>query len=374
MVLYDFKVILGPKAGKRTSLRLHETPSTFLLNGLGVTRSPEIFTPTRHYECPDHIYKTFQAYNTLRESQKELHFVEDYWSHGVMNWKLQQLLMYCLSTERLEFEGRSHESPTLPPADLAALPRPLRHAGSPHIYIGFQDTQTKRDYELEMTFASGVVFGDERWNIGLSIHYKRPEYVRHESKDCVLGMRAVQQARKECDGEESVDMYGIVTSGDIIQFHKLKDNGELQSSPVLYLTSDYSDPEKPRQILSTVWSYLREIIHLVQAKAPPPLVKFDGAGSRLPRPRRMFEIEPCWMRGRWRLAPDGTPIERADEQAGHETRRMMWWAVDPEVKGDIEVSPNVDDEVETSELESGDESFETVQDESNCSDADFIWV
>ncbi|KAL2832172.1 hypothetical protein BDW59DRAFT_157630 [Aspergillus cavernicola] len=343
----DFGVILGSGEGKWKRMLLHETPYPVLRECLGITRSLETFVPTQEYDCPSHLSGMIQDYDELRETQKTLPFTESYYGHEVMNWKPTTLLTSCLAAERLGLEERSPGSPQLPQPDFARLPRPLRYTHGAELYIGFRHKET--NCYLDMRTSYGIIFGDKKWNIGLTVHYTRPESVKWDIKTCVLGMRVIQLARKERDGEQNVDMYGIVTSGDIIQFHKLKDNGELQSSPVFLLTS--SGPDLPcSRALTSVWSYLREIVHVIQTRAPSPSVKLDGSSSPQRPVKRLFELERMIMRSRWRLTPDGKPIDGSDdERARREARYLQIAAPDP---GDVEL------ECENKAIRNGDNANE----------------
>ncbi|KAL4882187.1 hypothetical protein BJY04DRAFT_49970 [Aspergillus karnatakaensis] len=159
-------------------------------------------------------------------------------------------------------------------------------------------------------------------------------------------------------------MYGIVTSGDIIQFHKLKDNGDLLSSPVLLLSSEGSSSTCGRGIASA-WSYLREIMHILQIKASLPVDVPDPDKALLYHGKWRFEIKRMLMRSRWRLTADRNPIEDAEEaglskiQAGREARYLHIYKRDP---GDVELrGPLKDIEDEEWQIEGEDGQSESLE-------------
>ncbi|KAL2841310.1 hypothetical protein BJX68DRAFT_271188 [Aspergillus pseudodeflectus] len=115
--------------------------------------------------------------------------------------------------------------------------------------------------------------------------------------DCPQHLRVVQLTRKK-RGEKNLDVYGIVTSGDLLQFHKLNDAAEVQSSPVFLLTNEG---------LPAIWPYLREIIHAIQINAPAPLDP-NLVGDGVARPAR-FAIERSILLYSLEMNPDGTPRE-----------------------------------------------------------------
>jgi hypothetical protein len=128
-------------------------------------------------------------------------------------------------------------------------------------------------------------------------------------------------------------MYGIISSGDLIQIHKLSEIGELQSPSLMLLTAEG---------LPAIWNYLREIIHEIQLMASPP--------SRLNKTREMyrsaFRFERLILDHYYGLKPDGTHHEepagegdgdgdskRAAQLVRHRRRRVKrftWVADDAE--------------------------------------------
>ncbi|KAJ0416387.1 hypothetical protein BJY00DRAFT_291684 [Aspergillus carlsbadensis] len=115
-------------------------------------------------------------------------------------------------------------------------------------------------------------------------------------------MRTTQLARQK-RGEEVVNMYGIVSSGDLIQIHRLREPGELQSSSLMLLTAEG---------FPTIWHYLREIINEIQLTAAPP--------SRLKRSMEMhrsaFRYEELILTHYYGLKPDGAPHEEPAAEGG----------------------------------------------------------
>ncbi|KAL2867621.1 uncharacterized protein BJX67DRAFT_352715 [Aspergillus lucknowensis] len=338
----DYGIVLRPGEGEWKLLDRHTTPYPMLRDALGITTSPNVFTPAQQYECPSHIGRMLQDHDDLREVQKTLSLLEDIHDHQVLEWKPEALIKSCLAAERLNFEGRSSGSPLLPKPDFARLPRPLRYAKGSDVYAGFQHKE--QNCYVQFDIHNGIFFGERLWNIGLAVYYTEPEQVRWDIKHCACGMRVSQLARKEREGEQNVDMYGLVTSGDIMQFHKLNDNGELQSSPVLLIASD--GPECPGgKGLVLAWSYLREIIHVIQQKARPPSPDKPGPF----RDARIFELERMIMRSRWRLTPDGNPIEGPrSERSKREAMYLRGAARDP---GDPELQCEDESEDESEEDE-----------------------
>ncbi|KAL2788842.1 hypothetical protein BJX66DRAFT_339889 [Aspergillus keveii] len=214
-----------------------DVPWESLVSILEIKKSDHVLMPTKEYDCPPHIIQMIQEYDLLRESQLSLLLRQERNEHAdSRKWKLKVTLASCLAAERLKIEERAIGSPPLPAA--AKL-------------------------NCHALFSSTAVFFDyERWSVGLLIHYAKPQMVKWELRTILVQMRTLQLTRNERDRDKDVDVYGIVTSGDLIQLHKLNAASELQSSPVLLLTS---------QGLPTIWSYLRNIIHAIQVKAPPPL-------------------------------------------------------------------------------------------------------
>lgn len=111
----------------------------------------------------------------------------------------------------------------------------------------------------------------------------------------------IQVKRTKCDGEQPMDIYGLVSSGDLIQLHKLTSTGEVSSSPPLLFTT---------QGLPAIWSYLREIIHAIQlTAAPPPTEEQYIAKTGHPTGPPTHELEKLLISRRWNLNPTGTPLE-----------------------------------------------------------------
>ncbi|KAL4783112.1 hypothetical protein BJX76DRAFT_358347 [Aspergillus varians] len=197
-----FGAILGSGPGKWRLIVLREIPWLDLLQVLGVTTTDEVLVPTREYDCPAHIIGIIQDHNVVRESQIALEFgllLEGSRCVNGKTWKLKTVIKSCLAAERLDLEGRAAGSPLLSASELLRLPCPIFHRSGTHSYVGF----------------------------------------RYKGENRYLRTGTIQAARKERTGEEeNMDVYGIVTSGDIVQFHKLKAYGEVQSSAMFLLTAE----------------------------------------------------------------------------------------------------------------------------------------
>ncbi|KAL2863234.1 uncharacterized protein BJX67DRAFT_384850 [Aspergillus lucknowensis] len=142
---------------------------------------------------------------------------------------------------------------------------------------------------------------------GLWLDSSSPNFVKWSLKECITEMRTIQLFRKKRSVQQNIDMYGLVTSGDLVQFHKLSDAGEVQSSSIFLLTAEG---------LPVIWSYLRNIIHAIQLDAPQPQPLERGPFDYRHNLDRML------LTYRWELNPDGTPLEKhvndgkGDERAG----------------------------------------------------------
>ncbi|KAL5340691.1 hypothetical protein BJX70DRAFT_360933 [Aspergillus crustosus] len=171
------------------------------------------------------------------------------------------------------------------------LPRALDWRDGPCLYAGYRRDGVNRTVETRV--ARGLLYDEKKWSIGLSVRFSPfPQEVEWKVRKCIADLKIIQLSRKERDKEQDIDVYGIVTSGDNLQFHKLKDNGELLSSPLFSLTAEG---------LPAIWPYLRSIVHTIQVKARPP------------RRRRveiaLWRMEKMVLRYHYKVTPTGEKFE-----------------------------------------------------------------
>ncbi|KAL3487898.1 hypothetical protein BJX62DRAFT_186516 [Aspergillus germanicus] len=172
-----------------------------------------------------------------------------------------------------------------------------------------------------------------------------PERVKWELRDCLVAMRTIQRTRQKRNKGSADDIYGIMTSGELIQFHKLTINGEILSSPVFLLDI---------KGLPTIWNYLRCIIRAIQLKAPPPVDPKKCGIRETP----LFRVAQMVLNHRWGLNSDGTPYEEPDDspKALKNTRlRRQYLERRIQDPGSVECDRTICNEPEFPEDDPGDE-------------------
>ncbi|RDW76634.1 uncharacterized protein DSM5745_06626 [Aspergillus mulundensis] len=321
-----------------------------LLQALSVTRNSEAWLSPEQHECPDHVMSIALGHISPTRLPSSLWLKRNPETPQHKDWKIDAILKCCLVDFNLDAERRSFGSELHPMPLRLQHCRPLAYKRGPSVYAGFR--HNKKLKYINSVIDDAIYYDDVSWSFKLVIRYSSAEWLKWNLRDCLVQMSTDAPSLSSCTRtlankhsdsigviqhvrqgrhEHDLDTFGMVTSGDIVQFHKLNEALEVQSSPVLLLTEEKDIP--------IIWSYLRYIFAEVQIGALPP------ARLELSDPK-FNDIPPVYAMEKEVLSiSERSKAQGIDKERLHRQWRIVSESADAETDAPIDRRARTNDKV-----------------------------
>ncbi|KAL4952928.1 hypothetical protein BDW69DRAFT_184934 [Aspergillus filifer] len=254
----DFGITISADKRKPLTkfLPLHGLHDTAIHECLGTKPSGTIAAPTR-YEIFQRIFQGNLGLRLPTDPGQQR-------GDGPKTWKLRFLLSTALTAERNDLINISQP---FPQQHLGPRTQHRVYTTGGDIWAGVQ--YANQNCVLQTRIPEVVTYGPKPWNIGLVVCYSTTVpgwpafgFPQSDTNSCLVAMRTTQLARRKNDGgDHRLNlMFGLVASEDAVEFHVLRNDDQVRSSPILLLTITDG--------LKKAWAFLRWTIHEISTRAP----------------------------------------------------------------------------------------------------------